>query len=85
MQNANQLSLCRAREWWYRKAADRIVQALSIFAINTTGGEFVDRWRAKAKPLRSEIGDVIAIYRLNDLTDFAVRARQSRRIIHTFW
>jgi len=55
-------------------AADGIVQVLSIFIVDTNGDEFTARWRARAGALRSEISDVVAIYRFSDLAGFSVPA-----------
>ena len=55
-------------------AADGIVQVLSIFTLGTNGDEFVERWRTRAGALRSEISDVVAIYRPNDLAGFSIQA-----------
>lgn len=55
-------------------AADEIVQVLSIFTLDTNGDEFVNRWRSRAGVLRSEIRDVVAIYRVNDLAGFSIQA-----------
>ena len=55
-------------------AADGVVQVLSIFIIDTTGNEFVERWHERAGVLRSEIRDVVAIYRSSDLAGFSVPA-----------
>ena len=55
-------------------AADGIVQVLSVFFIDTNGHEFAERWRGRAGALRSEISDVVAIYRSSDLTGFSIQA-----------
>ena len=55
-------------------AADGIVQVISIFVIDTNGNEFTQRWRDRSGPLRSEISDVVAIYRSSDLAGFSVQA-----------
>jgi hypothetical protein len=54
-------------------AADGVVQVLSVFAVDTNGDEFVVRWRGRAEALRSEISDVVAIYRSSDLAGFSVQ------------
>ena len=54
--------------------ADGIVQALSIFTVDTNGDEFAERWRRRAGPLRSEISDVIPIYRSSELAGFSMQA-----------
>jgi len=54
--------------------ADGIVQVLSIFIVDTNGDEFTERWRGRTKALRSEISDVIAIYRSSDLAGFSSQA-----------
>jgi hypothetical protein len=53
-------------------ATDRTVQVLSIFAIGTYADEFVERWRSRSGALRSEISDVVAVYRSSDLEGFSV-------------
>jgi hypothetical protein len=53
--------------------ANGVVQALSIYVINTNGDEFAKRWRQRAGRLRSEIGDVIPIYRSSELASFSVQ------------
>lgn len=55
-------------------AANGIVQILSIFIVDTNGDEFVERWRSRAGALRSEISDVVAIYRSSDLAGFSIQA-----------
>ena len=55
-------------------AADGIVQVLSIFIVDINGDEFVERWRSRPGALRSEISDVVAIYRSNDLAGFSIQA-----------
>ena len=55
-------------------AADRVVQVLSIFILDTNGGEFTEKWRGRTPALRSEISDVVAIYRSSDVASFAVQA-----------
>jgi hypothetical protein len=54
--------------------ADGIVQALSIFTMDTNGDQFAERWRRRAGPLRSEISDVVPIYRSSELADFTIQA-----------
>ena len=54
--------------------ANGTVQALSIFTVDTNGDEFAERWRRRAGPLRSEISDVIPIYRSSELTGFSMQA-----------
>ena len=54
--------------------ADDIVQVLSTFVIDANGNEFVEMWRDRAGALRSEIRDVVAIYRPEDLATFLVQA-----------
>jgi hypothetical protein len=54
--------------------ADGIVQAFSIFTIDTNGDEFAKKWRRRAGPLIKEISDVIPIYPSSDLTDFQMQA-----------
>jgi hypothetical protein len=54
--------------------ADGIVQALSIFTVDTKGDEFAERWRRRAGPLRSEISDIIPIYGSSELTGFSMQA-----------
>ena len=55
-------------------AADGIVQVLSIFTVDIERNEFVERWRSRAGALRSEISDIVAIYRSNDLAGFSIQA-----------
>jgi hypothetical protein len=55
-------------------AADGVVQVLSIFILETNGGEFTERWRGRTAALRSEISDVVAIYRSADVADFSIQA-----------
>jgi hypothetical protein len=54
--------------------ADGIVQALSIFTVDTNGDEFAESWRRRAGSLRSEISDIIPIYRSSQLTGFSMKA-----------
>ena len=54
-------------------AADGIVQVLSIFIVDTNGDEFTEKWRRRTETLRSEITDVIAIYRSSDLAGFSIQ------------
>jgi hypothetical protein len=53
--------------------ADGVVQALSIFILESNGNEFAERWRRRAGPLRSEISDVIPIYRSSELSGFSMQ------------
>jgi hypothetical protein len=55
-------------------ATDGNVQVLSTFIVNTNGDEFAERWRGRTGVLRSEISDVIAIYRASDLAEFSIQA-----------
>ena len=55
-------------------AADGVVQVLSIFIADTNGGEFTERWRGRTAALRSEISDVVAIYRSSDLAGLSIQA-----------
>ena len=55
-------------------AADGVVQVLSIFIVDTNGGEFTERWRGRTAALRSEISDVVAIYRSSDVAGFSIQA-----------
>jgi len=55
-------------------AANRIVQVLSIFAVDTNGDEFVERWHSRSGALRSEISNVLALYHTSDLAGFSVQA-----------
>ena len=55
-------------------AADGVVQVLSIFIVDTNGNEFTERWRGRTKTLRSEISDVVTIYRFSDLAGFSTSA-----------
>jgi hypothetical protein len=55
-------------------AADGVVQVLSIFIVDTNGGEFTERWRGRTAALRSEISDVVAIYRSSDLAGLSIQA-----------
>jgi hypothetical protein len=61
-------------------AADGIVQVLSVFVVDANGDEFVERWRGRTKGLRSEISDVVAIYRSSDLVGFLVQEHVSAAI-----
>ncbi len=54
-------------------AADGIVQVFSIFTVDTNGNEFVERWRSRTAALRSEISDIVAIYRPSDLAGFSIQ------------
>ena len=54
-------------------AADGIVQVLSVFVVDTNGDDFVEQWRGRTEALRSEISDVVAIYRSSDLVCFSVQ------------
>ena len=55
-------------------AADGVVQVLSIFIVDTNGNEFTERWRGRTEALRSEISDVVTIYRFSDLAGFSTPA-----------
>jgi hypothetical protein len=55
-------------------AADGVVQVLSIFIADTSAGEFTERWRGRTAAIRSEISDVVAIYRSGDLSGFSIQA-----------
>jgi hypothetical protein len=55
-------------------AAEGVVQVLSIFIVDTNGGEFTKRWRGRTEALRSEISDIVAIYRASDVASFSVQA-----------
>jgi hypothetical protein len=55
-------------------AADGVVQLLSIFIVDKNGGEFTERWRSRTPNLRSEISDVVAIYRFGDVAGFLIQA-----------
>jgi hypothetical protein len=55
-------------------AADGVVQVLSIFIVDTNGGEFTERWRSRTAALRSEISDVVAIYHSSELVGFSIQA-----------
>jgi len=55
-------------------AVDGVVQVISIFILDTDGDEFTQRWRGRIGPSRSEISDVVAIYRSSDLAGFSVQA-----------
>ena len=55
-------------------AADGVVQVLSIFIVDTNGNEFTERWRGRTEALRSEISDVVTIYRFSDLAAFSTPA-----------
>jgi hypothetical protein len=55
-------------------AADGVVQVLSIFMVDTNGDEFTERWRGRTAALRSEISDVLAIYRAGDVAGFSIQA-----------
>ena len=55
-------------------AADGVVQVLSMFIVDTTGGEFTEGWRGRTAALRSEISDVVAIYRFSDVAGFSIQA-----------
>jgi hypothetical protein len=55
-------------------AADRIVQVLSTFAVDTNGKEFVKKWHSRSGALRSEISNVVALYHPSDLAGFSVQA-----------
>jgi hypothetical protein len=69
----NKEELGRPQEYLV-SAADGVVQVLSIFTVNTNGDEFTERWRGRTEALRSEISDVIAIYRSSDLAGFSIQA-----------
>jgi hypothetical protein len=55
-------------------AADGVVQVLAIFGIESTGDEFTKNWRLRSRNLRSEIGDVVAIYPSDELPSFSMQA-----------
>jgi hypothetical protein len=55
-------------------AADGVVQLLSIFIVDVNGNEFTERWRGRPEALRSEISDVVTIYRFSDLSGFSTPA-----------
>jgi hypothetical protein len=55
-------------------AAGGNVQVLSIFVVDTNGNDFVERWRNRSGPVRSEVNDVVAIYHSSDLASFSVQA-----------
>jgi hypothetical protein len=55
-------------------AADGVVQVLSIFIVDMNGNEFAERWRGRTEALRSEISDVVTIYRFSDLARFSTPA-----------
>ena len=64
-------------------AADRVVQVLSIFKIESNGEEFVESWRQRrSNSLRPEIADVVAIQRSNDLAGFSVQAHVKAAVAH---
>jgi hypothetical protein len=69
----NKEQLGRPRQYLV-SAADGIVQVLSIFVVDTNGDEFTKRWRNRKEDLRSEISDVIAIYRFSELAGFSIQA-----------
>jgi hypothetical protein len=52
---------------------DGVVQAFSIFTINTCGDEFAKRWRHRAGLLKAEISDIIPIYRFAETADFRIQ------------
>jgi hypothetical protein len=54
--------------------ADGVVQVLSIFNVDTNGDEFAASWRSRSGILRSEISDIVAIYRSTELGAFATQA-----------
>jgi hypothetical protein len=62
--------------------ADGIVQALSIFGLDTKGDEFVERWRRRAGLLRSEISDVVPIYRSSELGRFSMQAHVRKALAY---
>jgi hypothetical protein len=64
--------ICR-RSRYLVSAADGIVQVLSVFAVDMEGDNFVEQWRRRAGPLRSEISEVVPIYRSSDLAGFSVQ------------
>ena len=55
-------------------AANGVVQAISLFTVNLSGPEFMQRWRSQAAALRKEISDVVAIYRAGDLEQYSTPA-----------
>jgi hypothetical protein len=63
-------------------AADGIVQVLSIFTIDANGHQFVERWRHRTGESRSEISDVVAIYRSSDLAGFSIHAHARAALRH---
>jgi hypothetical protein len=65
--------LGRAKQYLV-SAAGGVVQVLSIFIVDMNGGEFAERWRSRTAALRSEISDVVAIYRYSDLAGFSIQA-----------
>lgn len=54
--------------------ADGYVQVISTFVIGAGGNEFTQGWRSRTGALRSEIADVVAIYRSSDLAGFSIQA-----------
>jgi hypothetical protein len=63
-------------------AANRIVQVLSVFMIELAGDEFTEKWRERSGSLRSEVSDVVAIYRLNELAGFPVQPHVKAAVAH---
>jgi len=63
-------------------AADRVVQVLSIFKIETEGEEFTESWRRRSSSLRSEISDVVAIHHTDDLAGLPVQAHVKAAAAH---
>jgi hypothetical protein len=63
-------------------AADGMVQVLSIFIVDTNGDEFMKRWRGRTEALRSEISDVVAIYRSSDLAGFSIQAHVKAAVLY---
>jgi 8-oxo-dGTP pyrophosphatase MutT (NUDIX family) len=63
-------------------AADRVVQVLAPFTIETTGDEFIKMWRWRSANLRSEISDVVAIYHASELADFSVQAHVNAAVAY---
>ena len=69
----NREELSRPKQYLV-SAANGVVQVLSIFIVDMNGGEFTERWRARTAALRSEISDVVAIYRFSDVAGFSIQA-----------
>ena len=61
-----------------------VVQVISVFVVDTNGSEFTRWWRCRNRSghLRSEIGNVVAIYRSSDPAGFSMQAHVRAAVSH---